>query len=203
MANPAENGSTSGSGGGGRRRPAGRKGSWQITNRVGHDIPTVADRDKWVAALDAITTTKVAAFSVRLTVEERRHAVKMPADGRRVVERVAAAARRLGLTIPNASIDDMERDLLLGERLQPLQEAAERLAATLDDTSLMASAECWWAATAYYSMLQRVSGADPQLDADLAELRRYFKKSPRPAPESSAIGEATGTATGTGGSSGR
>jgi hypothetical protein len=64
--------------------------------------------------------------------------------------------------------------LLLAKRLRPLANAATALSQRLDDTILQAQSECWWAATAFYSTLARISGANAKLAAALKPIIDFF-----------------------------
>ncbi len=94
---------------------------------------------------------------------------------------VRASSPRLAL--PKISVDGMKRDLLLAQRLRPLATQATKLAQRLDDTILEAQSECWWAATAFYSALARISGADAALQKAMEPIVAFFAVGRRKAKE--------------------
>ena len=68
----------------------------------------------------------------------------------------------------------MLADLTLAQRLRPIASAVDQLNQRLSDTLLEAQSECWWAATAFYTSLCRVAGADPALKAALKPIVDFF-----------------------------
>ena len=62
----------------------------------------------------------------------------------------------------------------------------ETLSQKVADTILLAQSECWWAATAFYSALTRLSDADPQLEAELKPAIEFFARRRRDEPPASA-----------------
>ncbi len=73
----------------------------------------------------------------------------------------------------------MQRDLELAKRLKPLLVRVERLRQTIADTITEAQSEAWWAATAYYSALARVSKGDRKLSGALEPARKFFQTGSR------------------------
>ena len=99
------------------------------------------------------------------------------------LERLAA---RHEVSLPRISVDDMNGDLTLAQRLLPIAQALANVSRTVTDTILQAQSECWWAATAFYSALARLSDADPQLEGALKPVVDFFARRRRTdAPASS------------------
>ncbi len=107
---------------------------------------------------------------------------------------VSALASENEVTLPSISVDDMEADLELAEQLAPLANALAIVSQTIADTILQAHSECWWAATAFYTTLSRLSGADPKLLAALRPATEFFARGKRPAKSVSGTGGAPTTA---------
>jgi hypothetical protein len=149
-----------------------------MQNRVGSVIPSDQDIQRLVGEIENVGT-KIEKCTLRLSAEERRHTTKMRAHGERIVELVGDLAAQHEVSLPRISVDDMKDDLMLAQRLVPLAQALERLSQTVADTILQAQSECWWAATAFYSALTRLSDVDPKLEAALKPAIEFFARRSR------------------------
>nr|HEX4313343.1 hypothetical protein [Kofleriaceae bacterium] len=148
-----------------------------------------------------------------MTPDERKKSLKWRTGGDQVVSLVARQVERYEVSLPGISVDDMNADLELATRLAPLAEAATEFAQALTDTILQARAECWWAATAYYTTLRRLADANPTLLAALEPAVEFFAHGPRqakpspepspsPSPSPAPVASTTNGTTGTTGSTG-
>ena len=144
-----------------------------MQDRVGSVIPTEKEIAKLVEAVQTIEEA-VAKYTVILKTEERSATTKMRIGGERIVGAIASLASEHGLSLPKISTEGMLADLLLAERLRPLTAAVTKLGQRLDDTELQAESECWWAATAFYTALARISGADAALARALEPIVSFF-----------------------------
>lgn len=153
-----------------------------MQDRVGEVIPSEKDIAKLVEELEAIEA-KIEKFTVVLTSDERSSTTKMRSGGENVVGDIATLTTSHGVALPKISVDGMKRDLLLAQRLRPLATQATKLAQRLDDTILQAQSECWWAATAFYSALARISGADAALQKAMEPIVAFFAVGRRKAKE--------------------
>jgi hypothetical protein len=157
-----------------------------MQDKVGSKIPSEKDIQKLIDDLKSIEN-RIAEYTITLTSDERQATTKMRIGGEEVVATVGHLATEHSLTLPEISVDGMNADLLLAKRLRPLATAATALAQRLDDTILQAQSECWWAATAYYSTLARISGANAKLQASLKPVVDFFaigrRKPKAPKPE--------------------
>ncbi len=157
-----------------------------MVDKVGTKVPSEKDIQKLVDDLKALQA-KIEEYTITLTSEERQATSKMRIGGEGVVEAIGGLATEHKLSLPEISVDAMNADLLLAKRLRPLATAAAALAQRLDDTILQAQSECWWAATAFYSTLARLSGANADLQAAIKPVVDFFAvgrrkpKAPRPA----------------------
>ena len=156
-----------------------------MQDKVGTKVPSEKDVQKLVDDLKAIQA-KIEEYTITLTSDERQTTTKMRIGGEGVVETIGSLAAEHKLSLPEISVEGMNADLLLAKRLRPLANAATGLAQRLDDTILQAQSEYWWAATAFYSTLARISGANANLQAALKPVVDFFAvgrrkpKAPRP-----------------------
>ena len=100
--------------------------------------------------------------------------LKMRTGGEPIVADIAKLASDHGITLPQITVDGMLADLALAQRIRPLASAIAQLNQRLSDTVLEAQSECWWAATALYTSLLRVSSGDPVLAAALKPIVDFF-----------------------------
>jgi len=78
------------------------------------------------------------------------------------------------LKLPKISLQAMKDDLDLQAVLAPLLLELQSLTQRIEDTIVEAQAECWWATTAYYTALHRMSAADPELAESLKPAAEFF-----------------------------
>ena len=144
-----------------------------MQDKVGSQVPTTDQIEQLVADVEAIAE-RIAAFTVTLAADERASTVKMRTGGEPIVADIAKLASDHGITLPQITVDGMLADLSLAQRIRPLANAVEQLNQRLSDTVLEAQSECWWAATALYTSLLRVSGGNPVLAAALKPIVEFF-----------------------------
>lgn len=152
-----------------------------MQNRVGHIIPSDQEIQQLVKDIESLGA-KIQKFTLRLSAEQRQRTTKMRVSGERIVEMVGALATRHEVSLPRISVQDMKNDLTLAQRLAPLAQALEIVSRTIGDTILQAQSECWWATTAFYSALARLSDIDPQLEGELKPVVEFFAKRRRSVP---------------------
>jgi hypothetical protein len=140
---------------------------------VGGKIPSEAEIAKLVDVVHGIEA-KIEAYTVHLSVEQRKATTKMRSGGEKIVPQIGTLANTHGVAMPGVTVDGMLADLTLAQRLDPLVNAVGSLNQRLDDTVLEAQSECWWAATAFYTALARASGAIPALEAALKPIVAFF-----------------------------
>jgi hypothetical protein len=156
-----------------------------MKNQVGSVIPSAEDIQQLVKDIETFAA-KIDKFTLMLSAEERQHTTKMRARGERVVELVGTLAARHQLTLPRISVNDMNADLVLAQRLAPLAQQLATLSQKVSDTILQAQSECWWAAMAFYSALSRLSDVDPELEDALKPAIEFFARRPRSEPTAEA-----------------
>src|SRR5690349_15631262 len=126
--------------------------------------------------------SKIAKFTLVLSAEERLRTTNMRARGGRLVWLVGELANRHEVSLPPISVEDMNGGLTLAQRLAPLATALASVSQTISDTILQAQSECWWAATAFYTALTRLSDVDPQLESSLKPAVEFFARRRRTEP---------------------
>ncbi len=146
-----------------------------MQNRVGHIIPSEQEIQRLVKDVQALAE-RIDKFTLLLSSAERRRTTKMRTSGEKIVDLVGGLATRNEVSLPRISVGEMKSDLTLAQRLAPLAQAIAGVSQKVQDTILQAQSECWWAATAYYTALTRLSDADPQLESDLKPAVEFFAR---------------------------
>ena len=153
-----------------------------IQNRVGTIVPSEEEIQGLVKDVQNLAA-KVQKYTLMLSAEDRRRTTKMRARGERIVDMVGDLAVRNQVSLPRISVADMKNDLALNQRLAPLAQELANLSQKISDTMLQAQSECWWAATAFYSALSRLSDVDPQLETALKPVVEFFSRRRRREPD--------------------
>ncbi|WP_437478882.1 hypothetical protein WME75_31240 [Sorangium sp. So ce1014] len=144
-----------------------------MQNKVGNVVPSEKVIQGLVEQLSSIEG-KVKAFTVELTGDERKATTKMRTGGEPIARLVGELADANGVALPKINVEGMKADLLLIERMKPLQAALDDLSQRIADTILQAQSEAWWAATAYYTTLSRMAAADAKLERSLKPAVDFF-----------------------------
>jgi hypothetical protein len=158
-----------------------------MKNRVGNVIPSAEEIQQLVKDIETFAA-KINKFTLMLSSEERLRTTKMRARGERIVELVGTLAARHQVALPRISVNDMNADLVLAQRLAPLAPLLQTLSQKVSDTILQAQSECWWAAMAFYTALTRLSDLDPELEAALKPAVEFLARRPRPEATAEAPG---------------
>jgi hypothetical protein len=153
-----------------------------IQNRVGTFVPSEEEIQGLVKDVQTLAA-KLQKYTLTLSAEDRRRTTKMRTRGEQIVELVGELAARNQVALPRISVADMKNDLALNRRLAPLAQELARISQEISDTMLQAQSECWWAATAFYSALARLSDADPQLESSLKPAVEFFAHRRRRHPD--------------------
>ena len=144
-----------------------------MEDRVGSNNPTAKDVQALVDEVRAIRK-KTEKYTVALTVEERRALGRLRTGGEAIVASIGTLAAKQELKLPKISLQAMKDDLDLQAVLAPLLLELQSLTQRIEDTIVEAQAECWWATTAYYTALHRMSAADPELAESLKPAAEFF-----------------------------
>jgi hypothetical protein len=155
-----------------------------MDNKVGDHVPAQPQVKSFVSAVQAIRDD-VEKFTIKLSPAEKRHLAALPPGGEAVVQHVGVLAEKYGLALSDMPVDGMRDDLTLAQRLAPLVSEVALLLEILEDTVAQARSEAWQAATGNYSVLARVSAANPALAKELAPAREFFvrRRSRKAAPK--------------------
>ncbi|MEO7331531.1 MAG: hypothetical protein ABI193_23355, partial [Minicystis sp.] len=146
-----------------------------MDDKVGNTVPAEQQIKAWIQKV-AELHAEVEQFTVKLTVDERKHQLRFRPGGEPIIAQVGDLAGKYGIGLPDMPVQGMLDDLTLAQRLAPLASAVNLLAERLDDTVSQARSEAWQAATGNYSVLVRVSGANPSLASELAPARSFFAR---------------------------
>ena len=146
-----------------------------MENRVGDHLPSSADIDTWVQGMKDLKS-KLELYCVDLTAEERQRVPKLQGGGEEIARLVGKLLGDHGITLPDVSAAGIEADLTLAARLAPVRDVLTQVLQTVNDTMLEAYGEAWWAATAGYTALSRMSGGNARLESDLKPAREYFRR---------------------------
>jgi hypothetical protein len=145
-----------------------------MKDRVGNTMPSEADVNKLVGEIASVRA-KAEKFCVQLTSEERKKAVKFREGGDAIAALVGKLLDEHAVTLPGVSRESIAADVQLARRLEPLRSAVVSLLQLIDDTILEAESEAWWATTAGYTALARISKGDARLEADLKPVVTFFR----------------------------
>jgi hypothetical protein len=152
-----------------------------MKNRVGTVVPSAEEIQQLVKDIETFAA-KIEKFTLMLSAEERQHTTKMRVRGERVVALVGTLAARHQIALPRISVNGMNADLILAQRLAPLAPRLKALSQKVSDTILQAQSECWWAAMTFYSALTRLSDVDPELEEALKPAIEFLARRPRSEP---------------------
>jgi hypothetical protein len=155
-----------------------------MDNKVGDHVPAEKQMQGLVGAVQAVRDD-VQKFTIKLSPAEKRHQAALPPGGESVVQLVGMLAEKYGIALSDMPVEGMRDDLTLAQRLTPLVSEVALLLETLEDTVSQARSEAWQAATGNYSVLARVSAANPALAKELAPAREFFvrRRSRKAAPK--------------------
>lgn len=137
--------------------------------------------------------------SPSLSTAQRLRLPKPRPNAATVVQTVAALVEEHGLVLPKHSASGMKANLETVQTLAPLHASAVLVLKMIEDALFVANGGMWASATAYYTVLRRVEGADPNLAKQLEPVAQSFAKrstkakkpsngssAPQPAPANSA-----------------
>ena len=144
-----------------------------MENKVGDTVPSEQEVAALVKKIETVTAD-LRKVCVNLSKDARQSATRMRSGGENIAALVGKLATDHQLMLPGISVEGMKDDLLLAQRLAPVVTVAEELSQLLADTTLEARSEAWWAATAYYTVLSRMTDANPALEASLQPAVDFF-----------------------------
>ncbi|MFO0757424.1 MAG: hypothetical protein U0359_13085 [Byssovorax sp.] len=151
-----------------------------MEDKVGSEIPT-EKQVKAMAQKVKDLADELEKFTVKLSVDDRRHQLRFRPGGEPIVAQIGDLASKYGVALVDMPVQGMLDDLTLAQRLAPLASEVSLLAERLNDTVSQARSESWQAATGNYSVLVRVSAANASLASELASAREFFARKNKPA----------------------
>ena len=131
------------------------------------------------AILGAIKTIKEKLpFLINLTVDERR-ALNKPGDrSRNFVDKALEVAAQNPDILPRLfNIEEMRKDIELGQKLQPILLALSQLQEVVDNTAAVVNSEAYASALAVYSYAKS-AGKAAALQDTLDDLGKHFSRKP-------------------------
>ncbi len=144
-----------------------------MEDRVGQNNPTSKDVQALIDELRALRK-KTEKYTVSLTTDDRRSMGRLRPGAEAIVAALGTLAAKQELKLPKISLQGMKDDLDLQAILTPLLAELQSLTQRIEDTVVEAQTECWWAATAYYTALNRMSAADAELADALKPATEFF-----------------------------
>ncbi len=150
-----------------------------MENKVGSNIPSEAQIKAWQERVKQLAD-EIEPYTVKLSADDARHLLRFRPGGEAIVALVADLATKYGIALPDMSVDGMRADLTLAQRLAPVASSVGLIAERLSNTLGQARSETWQAATGNYSVLVRVSVANPSLEKELLPARAFFARRSKP-----------------------
>lgn len=147
------------------------------------DAPSAAQIDKALAELDVLASI-LGLHAVPLSIEARRHVLKLRPGGAQHVPVVLGLAERYGLVIPGVSSAEGKADMEVATKLRPLADRLKAMAQLVEDTILQAQGRAWQSTTTAYTMLARLVGRFPSLQSELDAMASFMASRHKVAPPS-------------------
>jgi hypothetical protein len=145
------------------------------------EAPSASQIEKALAELDVLASI-LGLHAVPLSIEERRHLLKMRPGGAAHVPVVLGLAERYGLVIPGVSTAEGKADLDVAAKLRPLADRLTAMAQLVEDTILQAQQRAWQSTTTAYTMLTRLVGRFPALQSELDAMASFMASRHKIAP---------------------
>jgi len=154
-----------------------------MDNRVGDNLPTPQQVQDWTAKLEQLFA-EMKPFMTKLSADEKQHLLGFRPGGEAIVALIAGLAEKYGIQLADMPVSGMRNDLALSQTLAPIVSQLALMASWGQDTVSAARSEAWQATTGNYSVLSRVSDANPSLAAEIKPAQEFFarrsKKQPPP-----------------------
>ncbi|HMV50081.1 MAG TPA: hypothetical protein PLD20_33580 [Blastocatellia bacterium] len=146
-----------------------------VENRISAAL-TQADVDAILAAIKIIK--EKLPFLINLTMEERR-ALNKPGDrSRNFIDKALEVAVQNPDILPRLfNLEEMRKDIELGQKLQPILLALSQLQEVVDNTAAVINSEAYAAALTVYGYA-KAAGKAAALQEALDELGKRFSRRP-------------------------
>jgi hypothetical protein len=145
-------------------------------NGKGSPSQLVGRVEKSIKLLAKVVAT-LGDFSTELTTSDKKRIAKARPNFATVIPTIGSIASRYGVVVPKHSVGKMNADLATWNTLKPLRDSVALLLKKIDDAMLVASGDAWSSATAFYTVLRRVSDGGDDIAALLQPYADYFAKS--------------------------
>jgi len=115
-------------------------------------------------------------FGITLTPDEQRTLLHARKDADPMVRRIHDLSVKYGINIPGASLEGLERDMVLRNLLHPIVDILRAATKVAEDTMNEAESEMWQAFLSYYGTLAHMSKTVPELKAELQPVVEFMAK---------------------------
>jgi len=136
-------------------------------------IPTPKEIEKIIEELRSVEK-KLSDFTTVLQPPEREGLPKMLAGGEGAAAAVAYLARKHKVVIEGSSVELMEENFALAERLKTVYREAYLIQRRIDDTILKSQAEAWTAAQKLCAELRKIAEGNPRFKTEFAPVDEFF-----------------------------
>ena len=150
-----------------------------MENKVGSIIPSEDQIKSWQDRIRQLEA-EIEPYTIKLSADDAKHLLRFRPGGEVIVALVADLAAKYNVALPDMPVEGMRADLTLAQRLAPLASSVGLLSERLANTLGQARSETWQAATGNYSVLVRVSVANPSLEKELSPARAFFARRSKP-----------------------
>jgi hypothetical protein len=136
-------------------------------------IPTPKEIEKIIEELRSVEK-KLTDFTTILQPPEREALPRMLPGGEGAAAAVAHLARKHKIQADGTSVEAMEDNFALAERLKTLYREAYMIQSRLNDTILKAQAEAWTSAQKLCAGLRKVAAENPRFATEFAPVDDFF-----------------------------
>jgi hypothetical protein len=136
-------------------------------------IPTPKELEKIIEELRS-ADKKLQEFTTVLQPPEREALPKMLPGGEGAAAAVAHLARKHKVVAEGASVERMEENFMLAERLKTIYREAFLVQQRIDDSIRKAQAEAWTSAQKLCAELRKIAEGNPRFKTEFAPVDDFF-----------------------------
>ncbi len=136
-------------------------------------IPTHKEIERIIDELRSVDK-KLGDFTIVLQPPERESLPKMLPGGEGAAAAVAHLARKHKIQADGASVETMEDNFMLAERLKTLYREAFLIQQRIDDSIKKSQAEAWTAAQKLCAELRKIAETNPRFATEFAPVDEFF-----------------------------
>jgi hypothetical protein len=144
-----------------------------MMNKVGDKALSPQDAERLLEQL-GVLVARLREIGITLTSDERRRLLRPRRGAGDHIRRVAELASKYGLSVADAPLDGMKRDLGLGEQLLPFEDQLRVALTIAEDTAAQADSEAWQAFLMYYALLRAMADRNADVAVDLEPVTRFM-----------------------------